>query len=235
VTSYDIERRQPYFFKSFKAREEPDTRDCPMWQAARATSAAPTYFEPFKLETGDRLEYRVLVDGGVFANNPALCAYAEAQSLNRGSHDEEYLVLSLGTGELTRRFRYEDAKDWGLIGWARPVLDLVFDGVSDAVDYQMRKLLEEFKDPTQYYRFQGELTHANDDMDDASERNIRDLRLLAGSLIENHHREIDQLCDRLSRIAASRAGGPGNLPDDRVPTTGSRIPGIANRRLHQYS
>jgi patatin-like phospholipase/acyl hydrolase len=44
-----------------------------MADAARATSAAPTYFSPAELDQ-DRHHYRALVDGGVFVNNPAMCA-----------------------------------------------------------------------------------------------------------------------------------------------------------------
>ena len=49
-----------------------------MRQVARATSAAPTYFPPEKIPTDDPLQYYALIDGGVIANNPAMCAYAEA-------------------------------------------------------------------------------------------------------------------------------------------------------------
>ena len=45
LTSYDIEKRQPYFFKTRRAREKKD-RNHYLRDAARATSAAPTYFEP---------------------------------------------------------------------------------------------------------------------------------------------------------------------------------------------
>ena len=48
-----------------------------MKEVARATSAAPTYFEPLKLETQGPPDYWAFVDGGVFANNPAMCAVAE--------------------------------------------------------------------------------------------------------------------------------------------------------------
>lgn len=44
-------------------------------QLARATAAAPTYFEPLALTLGGR--ERSLIDGGVFATNPAMLAYAE--------------------------------------------------------------------------------------------------------------------------------------------------------------
>jgi hypothetical protein len=40
---------------------------------ARATSAAPTYFEPFESDSGIQL-----VDGGVWANNPVMLAITEA-------------------------------------------------------------------------------------------------------------------------------------------------------------
>src|ERR671937_1203491 len=56
VPSYDIEEQMPVFFKSESARANPDA-DFLMWQVARATSAAPTYFPPEKIETADPLQY----------------------------------------------------------------------------------------------------------------------------------------------------------------------------------
>src|SRR4051794_3255334 len=65
VTAYDLEARRALLFRS-------GGDDVSMLEAAHASSAAPTYFEPVRL--GDR----TLVDGGVFAINPAALAYAEA-------------------------------------------------------------------------------------------------------------------------------------------------------------
>ena len=65
-----------------------------VWEAARASSAAPFYFTPFKL--GD--DY--LVDGGVMANNPSLDSLTEI--FDRGEKESKKisigLVLSIGTG-----------------------------------------------------------------------------------------------------------------------------------------
>lgn len=197
VTSYDIERRQPYFFKRHKARQDP-TRDWPMWKAARATSAAPTYFEPAKLDfqAGD---YLALVDGGVYANNPAMCAYAEAKSL--WPDEEDFLVVSLGTGELTRRIPYDQARGWGLAKWAQPILGVVFDGVSDTVDYQLRELCRDDEaNIARYWRYQVTLTEGNDDMDDSSRTNIRVLELLARRLIDERDADLKRLCDLLARV-----------------------------------
>lgn len=203
VTAYEIEKRSPWFFRSSRAKKNPAEFDFPMKQVARATSAAPTYFEPLKLAGTGAVDYWVLIDGGVFANNPTLCGIAEAKSELQA---DDLLVVSLGTGELTRRLAYEDAKDWGLVGWARPILDVVFDGVSDTVDYQARQLCDVVEGRRRYYRFQARLSIGNDDMDDASETNIHALRLLAQQLIDEHDDELDELCEILRESAPPTTG-----------------------------
>src|SRR5690606_19232909 len=47
-------------------------KNIPLWQAVRASSAAPTYFAPQMIDVGDG-QRAAFVDGGVsMANNPAL-------------------------------------------------------------------------------------------------------------------------------------------------------------------
>src|SRR5439155_10169829 len=105
---------------------------------ARATSAAPTYFEPAKIPN-ERAGYFALVDGGVFANNPAMCAYVDA--LDMAPKGSDILIVSVGTGSLMRRYPYEKAKGWGLLAWARPILDIVMDGGSETAHYQLSQVL----------------------------------------------------------------------------------------------
>jgi uncharacterized protein len=162
VTAYDIEGRDPFFFKRRDARESPD-RDYPMWAVARATSSAPTYFEPFRLATSQALIY-----GGVFATNPSMCAYADARRFEPGA---ELVLISLGTGQLERPISYEEAKGWGMLEWARPILDVVFDGVADTTDYELRQVLDDGR----YFRLQTSLDYGSDDLDDASRTNMRAL------------------------------------------------------------
>jgi uncharacterized protein len=177
VPAYDMSDPGPYFFKSRKAREDP-AEDFTLSVVARATSAAPTYFEALPVGA------RALVDGGVFAVNPAMSALAEVLRFHPTA---EVRLLSLGTGIRTRRRSFADIADWGLVEWARPILDVVFDGVSDAVDYQLRHAL----DPNRYWRLQVELTRANDDLDDASEENLAALRGHADELIAARSADID--------------------------------------------
>jgi patatin-like phospholipase/acyl hydrolase len=201
IPAYELLRREPFIFRSSYAAHPPrpdETFDFPMWQVARATSAAPTYFEPFLLDGEKPLESYALIDGGVYANNPAMCIWAEAKA----RHPERpVLMVSLGTGQLTRPILYEDAKDWGPTGWARPVLDIMFDGASDVVDYQLQKLLEK-----SYHRFQVTLTEGFDAMEDASKTNLRVLRWKAEELIEENADRLPALAQRLAPVRAPLAG-----------------------------
>ena len=175
LTAYDTERRNIHFLRS-----EGGGSGATMVEAAHATSAAPTYFEPV------RLGGATLIDGGVFAINPSLCAYAEVG----GRLD---VLLSLGTGEHTRRLAYADVEDWGQLEWARPLIDVVFDGGQDAVDFQLRALLRD-----RYVRLQTLLGEASDDLDDASEGNLAALRREAERLIAARGAELDAVCARLA-------------------------------------
>jgi patatin-like phospholipase/acyl hydrolase len=198
VTGYEIEMRMPWFFKTRYA-QNPELKgyDFALTQVARATSAAPTYFEPARVQGAGTKRIWTIVDGGVCVNNPSLCALAEARSMF-GANEDIYL-LSLGTGELTRRIAYKEAKDWGLAEWARPILDVVFDGVSDATDYQIGQLLPPRNRQRRYHRLQVQLTMGNDEMDDPSERNLFALEALATKLVEKNSTLIDEVCRMCAR------------------------------------
>jgi hypothetical protein len=107
--------------------------------------------------------------------------------------------VSLGTGEHTRPLPYEKVRNWGQLEWARPILDVVFDGTADAVDLQLSALL-----PGGYTRLQTRLDEASDDLDDASPENLAALRREAERLIAANDEEIDRLCERLTRGRAAR-------------------------------
>src|SRR5215218_1168434 len=195
VAAYEIEKRGPWFFQRRKALDLDEGFNPFMREVARATSAAPTYFEPLQLKVGS-LGNRAFIDGGVHSNNPAMCAYVEARKIHPGEND--FLVLSLGTGEPTRNMPYKEVKGWGLALWAQPILNVVFDGVADTVDYQLRELLStEEGDTRRYYRFQTVLDTGKDDMDDASATNIQPLKKKAQEIIDKNDASLDTLCAKL--------------------------------------
>ncbi|KAL6917194.1 hypothetical protein FSST1_008689 [Fusarium sambucinum] len=74
-----------------------------LWEAARATSAAPLYFPPFCRDSNYDITVegtkQVYLDGGLWHNNPIRIANSEAAAIwpeNRHTHPD--ILLSIGTG-----------------------------------------------------------------------------------------------------------------------------------------
>ncbi|KAL9116602.1 MAG: hypothetical protein Q9187_006872, partial [Circinaria calcarea] len=75
----------------------------PIWQVARATTAAPTYFD--RMVIGNQRFW----DGGFGCNNPSWEAYHEVVNMNNGNGGAVALLLSIGTGE-SRISRFAQGK-----------------------------------------------------------------------------------------------------------------------------
>lgn len=196
ATSYDIEKREPYFFKTTKARGSPE-RDHYLRHVARATSAGPTYFEPARIpDLATPPHCRALVDGGVFVNNPAMCGYVEARSTFKKGPDD-ILLVSLDTGKATRSIKYDEAKDWGAPSWIHPLISVMMDGTADAADYHLGKLMPSSGTGQRYFRFKTPLKYGKDDMDDATYGNIRNLKERAEELIATNASEFQRLMTQL--------------------------------------
>ncbi|MDI9240209.1 CBASS cGAMP-activated phospholipase [Lysobacter sp. LF1] len=169
VTSYDTIERKPIVFKSFK----PEHANLPMWEVCRASSAAPTYFPAFAMKVEGRA--RSMIDGGVVANNPTACAIAEALRKDaRVDSAQDLVVLSVGTGQRNRPIDLKSAQEWGAVEWAIPIIDVLFDGNTDAVDYIAQHLVGDG-----YFRLQADLLTGLDDLDDVSATNIAALESMA--------------------------------------------------------
>jgi predicted acylesterase/phospholipase RssA len=70
-----------------------DKDSTPIWQAARATTAAPIFFPPARVDKP--LPPRRYVDGGVMANNPAWEAVIEGKKYFK---TRKCFIVSVGTG-----------------------------------------------------------------------------------------------------------------------------------------
>jgi patatin-like phospholipase/acyl hydrolase len=195
VPSYELGRRTPFFFRSTMATRDAGY-DYPMHVVARSTSAAPTYFPPEAIPISGTNEKYVLIDGGVFANNPAACALVEAKVQFPNATD--FTVVSLGTGAAKEKPLMTEASDWGAAQWARPILDTVLEGVSSTVDYQLAQLLPPHQDGTaRYFRIQPDIPEANRALDNAERSNLEALKSAAVRAVHDKSRQIDDLCRQL--------------------------------------
>ena len=89
-------------YAKYNLSERPDCNiKFPLWQLVRASTAAPVYFEPEKINVGTN-EF-VFVDGGMTTyNNPAFMAFlmatVEPYNLNWPTGEDKMLLVSVGTG-----------------------------------------------------------------------------------------------------------------------------------------
>ncbi len=118
------------FFHNYP-NDDSDARELAVDVALR-TSAAPTYFP---IVDG-------FVDGGVIANNPSMCALAQALDPKRGAGRAlaEVRILSLGTGQ-NQAYIETDDTDWGLAQWMPHLVGVMIDGAMDLANYQCRQIL----------------------------------------------------------------------------------------------
>lgn len=177
VVSYDTYNRKAIVFKS-KGQK---SAKVPVWQVCRASSAAPSAYPGFILKEAQFLaahkaggnvegdleriipqEGLPLIDGGVLANNPTLCAVAEqfnrhseaAATEQTDSTLPNLLVASFGTGQSGRRISCDDVKTWGVLAWADivrsiPLYQVCADGSADSIDFIASSLLGD-----RYQRYQ---------------------------------------------------------------------------------
>ncbi len=186
LTSYDIKNNYPFFFKSWRE----DRNFIKLKDALRSTTAAPTYFAPKYLKINQK--EMVLVDGGVFANNPAACAYASGKRL---FPNDDILLLSIGTGRTDRSIEYANSKRFGKIGWIKPLLNVMFASSLDAVNYQLAQVIAD-----KYIRIQSQLKIASPDMDNITSKNIKSLQEEANAMIEDNQKVIEKFCIEILNI-----------------------------------
>jgi patatin-like phospholipase/acyl hydrolase len=192
IPTYDLQMAGSFFFKTGARGALPaGASDHFVRDAARATSAAPTYFRPLLLADGARR--RVLIDGGVVANNPAMAAYAEARNLFPMAR--RIVVVSAGTGERKDSVSYADAKGWGLLAWAGSIAPVLLEGDAAAVDYEVRALASPACD---VFRFQPSLAPGETAMDDPAPANLQRLEATARQLIASQAGRLDAACAALA-------------------------------------
>lgn len=105
-----------------------------LWQAVRASSAAPTYFVPQMIEIGND-QIAAFVDGGVsMANNPALTLLMVATLNGFPFHwpmgEDNISIVSVGTGHSVFTKKRGEIEEAWLGTWAAAVPDMLMQDAS---------------------------------------------------------------------------------------------------------
>ena len=208
ITSYEITDRNAIFFTSTDARDN-GLYNFKVRDVARATSAAPTYFPPAHIQSESGQSF-TLVDGGMYANNPALCAYAEARKIefSKFLNDPEktdkpsakdMIILSLGTGSVRKKYSYKHFEHAGEIAWLQPVIDILMSGNSETVSYQLTQmfLTLDMENQGNYIRLEPGLKEACSEMDIATPENINNLYQAGLTYVHDNYSTLEKIADMI--------------------------------------
>lgn len=197
ITAYDIQERKAHFFASHDYSKKGDCSDFYLKDLCRATCATPAYFETAFLKSISGFKH-ALIDGGIFANNPAFCAYSEVRNSTGDPLAKDMLILSLGTGSENKSYPYAKAKRWGALGWIKPSIDIMMSAASETTHYHLERMFSAGRNQANYCRIQPHtLKGADPEMDHVDDRNIQALMDLGFRTAYDYSDDLDTVVDRI--------------------------------------
>ncbi|CAA2994033.1 probable inactive patatin-like protein 9 [Olea europaea var. sylvestris] len=138
IPCFDLNSSAPFVFSRADATESASF-DFELWKVIRATSATPSMFKPFKLNSIDGKTSCLAVDGGLVMNNPAAAAVTHVLHNKRDFPSvtgvDDLLVLSLGNGLLSTasKLKLRSGNDCS----PSSIVSIVLDGVSETIDQML--------------------------------------------------------------------------------------------------
>jgi len=193
ISAYNIELRKTHFFRQQNAITRGDSRDFYLKDVCRATSAAPTYFSVAEIHSLANVRYPLL-DGGVFATNPALSGLIEVTKAYNQTRINDIFLVSLGTGRSKRSYDYDYFKKSSAMAVVPAILDIMMSGVAETSDFFLRQLFHSAGRSENYIRVEpNSLESIKEGLDAASPSNMEKLVALADRTISENDAMITQL------------------------------------------
>ena len=188
-TAYDMENEVPVYLESWEKSA------CKVWQVVRASAAAPGLFGPAIVDNYDQT--KPLIDGSIFASNPAMCAYALAKkaSFNKfinnktSSHDQkikEMILVSLGTGQAPKTNNTKNSS------WIRIMMKNLMTSGSILVDQQLQQLFLGSNQGT-YFRFNPQLNTSECNIDMVESKYLNYLCKVSKDLLKQQTIKISEM------------------------------------------
>jgi patatin-like phospholipase/acyl hydrolase len=186
-----------------KTKHHPDyTRDykLPAHEAALSSASAPVYFPPHSFNydnefgSGSNIN---MIDGGIFANNPALIGLLEAtEKLNIPFKDIELVSLGTGRGKQVIKRHWLPKNFWY---WFLPkprLLDITLDSQAQITEQYLlfiNRILERQDNGFCYERIQYEFGDDIIELNASKAQDMERLEAIGGELAKNHIHKIVKL------------------------------------------
>ncbi|KAF0906398.1 hypothetical protein E2562_009749 [Oryza meyeriana var. granulata] len=211
IPTFDIANLQPTIFSKFELKYKP-LKNALLSDISISTSAAPTFFPAHYFETkdykGHKREFN-LVDGGLAANNPTLCAMSQVSKHIILDDDDDFfpvkpaeygkfMVISIGCGlNHDQNYKAKDATKWGIFNWltkdgSAPIIDMFTSASADMVDIHLCVLFSALHCKQNYLRIQyDQLEKSASSIDDCSKENMDNLVKIGEELLKKNVSRVD--------------------------------------------
>ena len=194
IPVYDLSRGKNYFFRQQKALKSP-RHNFYVKDLLRAATSALTYFPPAQISTANNKEHRCFIDGGVFANNPALSAYAEFRYHNSDLHAKDTMMLSLGTGRQSTHLDCEITANWGAAEWLYQGSFMTSNAISSVSDYQLNAV---YDSASNYLRLDTSFDDSHSSSMDNTKKEYLDYLISLGeSIASERNTDIENFAQKL--------------------------------------
>lgn len=137
VTATNVSEGMPWVFKSSYHERLTRDKSVRLVDAILASCSTPLYFNPYGYNQ------QLLVDGGLWANNPALAALVEALGHNIDARRYKIRILSIGTGINIKHYPIEWVeKEWGATRWGRGLIEVIFNMQSFSIEKYLNAIMD---------------------------------------------------------------------------------------------
>jgi hypothetical protein len=205
VTAWELEKDTAYHLYSKWPNNnyfQHEHLDMLMSDAALATSAAPTYFEPERIHPllvdGKHSEdIYTFLDGGVYAGNPSTIALNYGMTLFPHLGVDKIDLLSLGTGFKPIDYKGDRAKRWSVLSWLPALLHILLTGNGTSINADLTRLLN-----NNYDRVTTQLKYSDAQLDSVG-KNILNLFHDAHDMIKDNKLILAKWARKVSRESQS--------------------------------
>lgn len=195
ITSYDMSRRKGVFFSTLSSNTW-EKQNYALKDIVLASAAAPTYFPPRQLYN-ERYPNNCHIDGGVIANNPAMCLLVESVKCQGFTSFNDVMLLSIGNAGSTEYYEYRSVKHWGIVNWAIPMLNILMDGSEGTVHYQVKCIFDNLNCKDQYLRIEKNTNEEVPAMDAVSDKALVRMIEIGEQLVRENDEKLKAFVKRL--------------------------------------
>lgn len=173
--------------------------------AVGATTAAPTYFPAYTIKNPLHQnaihpsdQHKSYIDGGIVANNPSVMLWMEA--IKKFDKNNNYHIVSLGTGDFQKRIESQKVNGGGLITWLKYLPRLISSHQQNHTFNILNFFMKDSKKSKQegiYTRLNPTLIGESSALDNYSPEHLNNLIRNTDIYLFNNKKEIDTLIQNL--------------------------------------